>query len=63
MLIPVNEKENDDNILAEAPKAMPLARTLMGQTSAIRIQEQGPQEYPKCTTKSQTMQTAAQPAA
>jgi hypothetical protein len=51
------------DLLAEAPRAIPFERTLMGQTSAIKIQAHGPQEYPKWTTKSQTMHTAAQPAA
>jgi hypothetical protein len=36
---------------------------LNGQISATMIQAQGPQEYPKPTMKSQTMTTAAQPAA
>lgn len=35
----------------------------MGQISAITIHAHGPQEYPKKTTKSQIMATAAQPAA
>jgi hypothetical protein len=41
---------------------MPYGRLDRGQISATTIQAQGPHEYPKWTTKSQTMTTAAQPA-
>jgi hypothetical protein len=49
--------------LLEAPRETPYGRELRGQISATKIQAQGPQEYPKCMTKSHTIETAAHPAA
>lgn len=37
------------------PSAAPYDRELRGQTSAVMIHAQGPHEYPKWTTKSQTI--------
>jgi hypothetical protein len=42
---------------------MPYGRLDIGQISATTIQAQGPHEYPKWTTKSQTITTAAHPPA
>ena len=49
--------------LLEAPNAMPYGLFESGQISATIIHAHGPQLYPKWTTNSQTIATAAQPAA
>lgn len=43
------------------PNAIPYGRLERGQISAMMIHAQGPQLYPKWTTNSHTMTTAAQP--
>ena len=47
----------------EAAIDTPLPRTESGQIYATRIQEHGPQEYPKPMAKSHTSAHATQPAA